>query len=90
MLAAVSEVLQRSGSTTSSIQLNHRELLTALLTGAGIDAALHATALVAIDKLDKVGREAVHDDMVDAWRRGRQRERLPRGVRGSRARSIGW
>ena len=37
------------------IQLNHRELLTALLTAAGIDAALHATALVAIDKLDKIG-----------------------------------
>src|SRR5215207_2416729 len=64
MLAAVSDVLQRLGFDDFVIQLNHRELLTALLTGAGIDAARHATALVAIDKLDKAGREAVHADMV--------------------------
>ena len=43
-------------STTSSIQLNHRELLTALLAAVGVDPACTATALVAIDKLDKIGR----------------------------------
>ena len=64
MLSAVSEVLQRLGFTDFTIQLNHRELLTALLNGAGIDAALHATALVAIDKLDKIGRDGVRDDMT--------------------------
>ena len=64
MLAAVSEVMQRLGFSDFVIQLNHRELLTAMLNSAGIDAALHATALVAIDKLDKVGRDAVRDDMV--------------------------
>jgi histidyl-tRNA synthetase len=64
MLGAVSEVLQRLGFSDFTIQLNHRVLLSALLTSAGIDPALHATALVAIDKLDKVGRDAVRDDMV--------------------------
>jgi histidyl-tRNA synthetase len=64
MLAAVSDVLQMLGFEDFVVQLNHRDLLTALLTAAGIDAALHATALVAIDKLDKAGREAVHADMV--------------------------
>ena len=64
MLAAVSDVLQMLGFNDFVIQLNHRDLLTALLTGAGIDAGLHATALVAIDKLDKAGRDAVHGDMV--------------------------
>jgi histidyl-tRNA synthetase len=64
MLAAVSEVLQRLGFTDFTIQLNHRVLLTALLNAAGIDPALHATALVAIDKLDKIGRDGVRDDMV--------------------------
>ncbi len=39
-------------------------LLTALLNASGIDAALHGTALVAIDKLDKIGRDGVRDDMV--------------------------
>jgi histidyl-tRNA synthetase len=64
MLSAVSEVLQRLGFTDFTIQLNHRELLTAVLNGAGIDPALHGTALVAIDKLDKIGRDGVRDDMV--------------------------
>jgi len=64
MLAAVSDVLQRLGFNDFVIQLNHRALLTALLTTAGIDAAMHATALVAIDKLDRAGRDAVQADMV--------------------------
>jgi histidyl-tRNA synthetase len=64
MLAAVSEVLQTLGFTDFTIQLNHRALLTALLNGAGIEAGLHGTALVAIDKLDKIGRDGVRDDMV--------------------------
>ena len=63
MLSAVSEVLQKLGFNDFTIQLNHRELLTALLNGAGIDAEMHSTALVAIDKLDKVGRDGVRDDM---------------------------
>ena len=64
MLSAVSEVLGRLGFTDFTIQLNHRALLTALLNGAGIEPALHATSLVAIDKLDKIGREGVRDDMM--------------------------
>ena len=64
MLAAVSDVLRRLGFTDFTIQLNHRALLTALLNASGIDPSLHATALVAIDKLDKIGRDGVRDDMA--------------------------
>ena len=64
MLAAVSEVLLTLGFTDFTIQLNHRVLLTALLNAAGIDPALHGTALVAIDKLDKIGADGVRDDMA--------------------------
>ena len=64
MLGAVSDVLQRLGFADFTIQLNHRVLLTALLNAAGIEPSLHATALVAIDKLDKIGRDGVRDDMV--------------------------
>ena len=63
MLSAVSEVLQTLGFQDFTIQLNHRELLTALLNGAGLDATHHGTALVAIDKLDKIGRDGVIQDM---------------------------
>ena len=64
MLSAVSEVLTRLGFTDFDIQLNHRQLLRALLDASGVDTALHTTALVAIDKLDKIGPEKVRDDMV--------------------------
>jgi histidyl-tRNA synthetase len=64
MLAAVAEVLQALGFSDFTIQLNHRELLTAVLGRAGIDVSLHGAALVAIDKLDKVGRDGVHREMI--------------------------
>jgi histidyl-tRNA synthetase len=64
LLGAVAEVLQRLGFADFTIQLNHRALLTALLSSAGVDPSLHTTALVAIDKLDKIGRDAVRDDMA--------------------------
>ncbi len=64
MLSAVSEVLQKLGFNDFTIQLNHRELLTAALTLAGVDPSLHATALVVVDKLDKIGRDGVRDEMV--------------------------
>lgn len=63
MLAAVSQVLQTLGFTDFTIQINHRLLLTALLNGAGIEPGLHGSALVAIDKLDKVGRDGVAEEM---------------------------
>ena len=64
LCAAVSEVLQKLGFEDFTIQLNHRDLLTALLEAAGVDAALHGTALVAIDKLDKVGVAGVRTELV--------------------------
>ena len=64
MIGAVAEVLTKLGFVDFVIQLNHRQLLTALLNASGIDASLHSTALVAIDKLDKIGRDAVQQDMV--------------------------
>jgi histidyl-tRNA synthetase len=64
MIAAVSEVLQTLGFTDFVVQLNHRQLLTALLNAASIDPAAHGDALVSIDKLDKIGREKVAEDMV--------------------------
>ena len=64
LCAAVSEVLQKLGFEDFTIQLNHRDLLTALLEAVGIDPALHGTTLVAIDKLDKVGVAGVRSELV--------------------------
>jgi histidyl-tRNA synthetase len=64
MIAAVSEVLQTLGFRDFTVQLNHRQLLTAMLDAAGIDAPHHGDALIALDKLDKVGRDGVVKDMT--------------------------
>ena len=64
MIAAVSEVLQALGFSDFVVQLNHRELLTAMLEAAAVPHALHGDALIAIDKLDKIGRDKVGEDMT--------------------------
>jgi histidyl-tRNA synthetase len=64
MIAAVSEVLQALGFTDFIVQLNHRALLTAMLDAAGIEAARHADTLIAIDKLDKIGRDGVSKELL--------------------------
>jgi histidyl-tRNA synthetase len=59
ILGAVSEILTSLGFTDFAIRLNHRRVLTALLETAGVPAALHGDALVALDKLDKIGADGV-------------------------------
>jgi histidyl-tRNA synthetase len=64
MLAAVSEVLKQLGFNDFTIQLNHRQLLTATLNRAGVEPALHTAALISLDKLDKIGVDGVLEEMV--------------------------
>jgi len=64
MITAVSEVLQTLGFTDFRVQLNHRELLTAMLETAGVPTGKHSDALVVIDKLDKIGSDAVIQEMI--------------------------
>jgi len=56
---ATARVLDNLGFKHFTIQLNHRQLLRALIHSAGIDETLESTALIAVDKLDKIGREGV-------------------------------
>lgn len=64
LLAAAADVLARLGFTDFRIRLNHRQLLTAVLNCAGVDTALHAAALVALDKSDKVSQDDVAAEMA--------------------------
>ena len=59
VLGAVSEILETLGFTDFKIRLNHRRVLTALLQAAGVPDGLHGDALVALDKLDKIGVDGV-------------------------------
>src|SRR5688572_28257688 len=65
LCAAASDALAALGFDVFVIRLNHRQLLTALLSVAGVDAQLHGTALVAVDKLDKIGPEGVAKELTD-------------------------
>ena len=64
LIGAVSEVLLRLGFEDFVIRLNHRQALSALLECAGVPEALHSDALIAIDKLDKIGPEGVEKELV--------------------------
>ena len=64
LLAAVSDVLGRLRFESFEIRLNHRRALTALLECAGVPEALHAEALIALDKLDKVGADGVLKELL--------------------------
>jgi histidyl-tRNA synthetase len=64
LIAAVSDVLTSLGFTDFVIRLNHRQLLTALLDAAGVAAERHPDALVAIDKMDKIGRDGVRRELL--------------------------
>src|SRR6186713_151305 len=63
LCGAVSEALRELGFADFTIRMNHRQLLTSVLTWCGVPEPLHATALVAVDKLDKIGPEGVEAEM---------------------------
>lgn len=56
---AVADALHALGFADFTLQVNHRGLLRALISTCGIDLSQESTTLVALDKLDKIGREGV-------------------------------
>ena len=63
LISAVSEILTRLGFEDFTIRINHREVLADILDTAGVPSELHGDALVAIDKLDKIGAEGVQKEL---------------------------
>lgn len=63
LISAVSEILTKLGFNDFVVRINHREILRDILDTAGIPAELHGDALVAIDKLDKIGDEGVQNEL---------------------------
>jgi histidyl-tRNA synthetase len=61
--AAASEVLRTLGFTDFTLRLNHRKVLTAILGVAGVALEMHEAALIALDKLDKIGRDGVKQEL---------------------------
>lgn len=56
---AAGEVLTKLGFNDFAIRINHRHALTGVLQAAGVAPGQHDAVLVALDKLDKIGRAGV-------------------------------
>jgi histidyl-tRNA synthetase len=65
LLSAASEVLTRLGFSDFTLRLNDRRLLTGMLEVFGIAEDKHSDALVALDKLDKIGADGVSKELTD-------------------------
>jgi len=63
--AAASEVLTQLGFDDFTVRINHRHALTGVLQAARIAAEKHDAALVALDKLDKIGRAGVEQEFAE-------------------------
>jgi len=64
VLNAISDVLLDLGFRNCTIAINHRVLLRSMIEVAGLAPEQEETALVAIDKLDKIGVDGVRDELV--------------------------
>ncbi|HEY0764739.1 MAG TPA: histidine--tRNA ligase [Pyrinomonadaceae bacterium] len=62
--AAASEVLVKLGFNDFCVRLNHRKVLTGILGIAGVALDKHDVALIALDKLDKIGNEGVKKEFA--------------------------
>jgi histidyl-tRNA synthetase len=60
--AAASDALVALGFNDFKIRLNHRQALAAVLANAGVPTEKHDHALIALDKLDKIGPAGVEKE----------------------------
>lgn len=65
LIEAVSKILKRLGFSDFVVRINRREVLADILDTAGVPPELHGDALVAIDKLDKIGSDGVAAELSE-------------------------
>src|SRR3984893_7761081 len=63
LIAAVSDVLERLGFNDFTIRLNHRRLIDAMMSASMIEKEKRSGALISVDKLDKIGIDAVRKEL---------------------------
>jgi histidyl-tRNA synthetase len=76
LCGAVADAMSALGFGDFVIRLNHRQLLTSVLNAAGIAETLHGSALVAVDKLDKIGVDGVKTELEARGVAGAAAEKL--------------
>lgn len=63
--AAAGEALTKLGFSDFTIRVNHRQALAGILIAAGVPLEKHDSTLVALDKLDKIGREGLEKEFLE-------------------------
>jgi histidyl-tRNA synthetase len=63
VISAAADALERLGFEDFRIHANHRKLLDGMMEVAGIEEEMRSEALIAIDKLDKIGLKGVVDEL---------------------------
>ena len=76
VLGAAATALRSLGFEDIAFLTNHRDVLFGLIEAAGIDPAMESSALVAVDKLDKIGWEGVEEELSGRGLSAAQIERL--------------
>nr|MBA2735166.1 ATP phosphoribosyltransferase regulatory subunit [Pyrinomonadaceae bacterium] len=64
LISAVCEILERLGFKDFTIRLNNRKILAGILNVAGVPFEQQTDALVALDKLDKIGTDGVESELL--------------------------
>ena len=64
LISAVAEILTELGFQDFFIRVNHRALLSGMLEAAGIPEEKFEDALIAIDKMDKIGIDGVKQEFL--------------------------
>ena len=65
LCAAVSEILTRLEFSSFAIHINNRKILTAILDSSGIPFNKHTDALIALDKIEKIGPEKFQEELLE-------------------------
>lgn len=65
LIAAASEALTKLGFSDFTFRLNHRQALAGMLFAAGVPPDIQDATLVALDKLDKIGRDGVAKELAE-------------------------
>jgi histidyl-tRNA synthetase len=64
IISAISEILQKLGFNDFVVRLNHRDILRGILEAVRIESDKQSDALIALDKLDKIGKSGVLKEFV--------------------------
>jgi histidyl-tRNA synthetase len=76
LILATTEALTALGLKDLTVRLNDRRLLAAMVAHCGFDVARAGSVFIALDKLDKIGRDGVAEELREAGHPAAAVERL--------------